>query len=125
MTQVVGGQHFRKVREAQVERAISRALSPALKDMGNATRSRLACYYSQYDLVPVTIKDRVIAYVPGKYLAKIVKSSGACRFIASIDAYIRRGLHKGKSGSRSCGISHKQLLVLEASQMGSHEDELT
>lgn len=117
MTQIIGGQHFQHIRDGQLHHAETQTLTPALKDMAAVTRSRLACYYSQYDLVPVRIKDRVIAYVPGKYLAKMVKSSGACRFIASIDGYIRRGLRKGKSKICPVGIFHSQLLVLEANQM--------
>jgi hypothetical protein len=121
MTQIIGGQKFEAVRDGQLEKNKTRILTPALKDMAAVTRSRLACYYSQYDLVPIKIKDRVIAYVPGKYLAKIIRSSGACRFIAGIDGYIRRGLWKGKSKTCPVGIFHSQLLVLEASQMLKEE----
>lgn len=120
MTQIIGGQHFQNVRDGQLHHAETKTLSPSIKSMASAARSRLACYYSQYDLVPVMIKGRVIAYVPGKYLAKIVKSSGACRFIATIDGYIRRGLNRGKS-ERVVGIFHKQLLILENTQISGED----
>jgi hypothetical protein len=117
MTYIIGGRYDKSIRNGQLERAKTGTLFPDIKNVAKAARSRLACYYSQFERVPVINNDRVIAHVSGKYLAKIINLSKAYRYISTLDGYIRNvHSNRRKRTIVALGIHHKQLLAIEADQ---------
>ena len=115
MSIIIGGKRDLAYRGIQIQHALSQTLKNAdVVERGRAAVSRLACWAAQFETIPVINNRKVVAYINGAYLAKLIKKTTHTGSVIHFEKVVRGRNMGAKKLKRQLGIHIGFIKKLEA-----------
>lgn len=115
MTMIVGGKLDQFYTRARIDAVVGAAGHKVSIDRRfHEARERLACYYGQFDKIPVMRNGKVIAQANGAYIAKLFRRCKQTKWIATQLGFIKmRHDHDRQRTRKAFTVQHWVIERLE------------